>query len=61
MSYEKLMCTENHKRRRVDDKQKHDTICVGAAAHAIAQLETALCVDIAEVCIHELVFNERLP
>ena len=61
MSYEERICTEKHRCTRVGGKRKHDTICIGAAAQASAQLETALCDDIAKVCIHELIFNDRLP
>ena len=61
MSYQELVCTEKHKCARVGDKRKHDTICIGAAAQASAQLETALCADIAKVCLRELLFNERPP
>ena len=61
MSYQELMCTENHKYMRIGDKPKHDTICIGATAQASAQPETRLCDDIAMACLSELIFNERSP
>ena len=61
MSYQELICTEKHKCVRVGDKRKHDTIYIGAAAQASAQLETELCDDIAKACLRELLFNDRLP
>ena len=61
MSYQELMCTEKHKCARVGDKRKHDSICIGAAAQASAQLEIKLCDDIAKACLREPLFDKRLP
>ena len=43
------------------DKRKHDSICIGAAAQASAQLEIKLCDDIAKACLREPLFDKRLP
>jgi hypothetical protein len=60
LSYEERMCTSRHRCAGVGDKRKHDIICIGAAAQASAQLETALCDDVAMACFRELVFNDQL-
>ena len=61
MPYEERMCTVRHRCARVGNKRKHDTICIGAEAQASAQLETALCDDLAKACFRELLFNDQLP
>ena len=61
MTYEELICTQYRRRARVGDKRKSDIICVGLAAQANAQLETALCKSIAKACLSELLFYDRFP
>ena len=58
LSYEERMCTGRHRCAGVGDKRKHDTICTGTTAQASAQLETALCDEIAKACLCELFFND---